>query len=51
MENLFTNQELLWLATISVIFVTLMCDSAAMREGENRCKSLLRVKLIKSENG
>ena len=46
MENLFTNQELLWLATISVIFVTLMCDSGAIMKGEIRCKSLLRLELI-----
>ena len=34
MENLFTNQELLWLATISVIFVTLMYDSGVIMKGE-----------------
>ena len=26
-ENLFNNQELLWLVIVSFIFVTLMCES------------------------
>ena len=43
-ENLFNNQELLWLVTISFILMALMCDSGMILKGEIRCKALLGFK-------
>ena len=44
MENLFNNQELLGFVIISLILMTLMCDSGVIQLGEIRCASLSGVK-------
>ena len=43
-ENLFNNQELLWMVIAFFILVTLRCDSGMILWGEIRCESLLGVK-------
>ena len=43
-ENLFNNQELLWLVIISPILMPLLFDCGMILWGEIRCSSLLGVK-------
>ena len=43
-ENLFNNQEFLWLGIISFILMTLMFDEGLMLYGEIRCWSLSKIK-------
>ena len=44
MENLFNNQELLYLVITSFIPITSMFDSGVILQGEIRCWSLLVAK-------
>ena len=43
-ENLFNNQELLWLVIISPILMPLLFDCGMILWGEIRCSSLLGVR-------
>ena len=47
MENLFNNQDLLWLVIISFILKTLTSDPEVILQGEIICWSLLGVKELK----
>ena len=46
-ENLFDNQEVLQLITISFILITLMFDLGVILKGEIRCKLLSGIKGLK----
>ena len=48
-ENLFDNQEVLQLITISFILITLLFDLGVILKGEIRCKLLSGVKGLKKE--
>ena len=48
-ENLFDNQEVLQLITISFILITLMFDLGVILKGEIRCKLLSGIKGLKKE--
>ena len=48
-ENLFDNQEVLQLITISFILITLLFDLGVILKGEIRCKLLSGIKGLKKE--
>ena len=48
-KNLFDNQEVLQLITISFILITLMFDLGVILKGEIRCKLLSGIKGLKKE--